>query len=173
VNFGAAVPKRRRYRRFGTFGGSFAPLNARRFRRKIIFLRLNQLGIFLKVCLAALCALQERLRLLCPAGGCAPINQPDACNLGKVSAHAVVGTAAFKTRAVGAAAIRQLVTAGELLNTWQRLPCPAVLRTTHRVHAPPPAASTKHMVLCRYKSYDTCMCRPYMNLKVHCAGPGA
>jgi hypothetical protein len=55
--------------------------------------------------------LQDRLRLLCPAGGCAPVDQPDACNLGKVSAHAVVGTADFKASPAGAAAVRQLVTA--------------------------------------------------------------
>ena len=63
--------------------------------------------------LAVFVHLQERLRLLCPGGGCAPVNQPDACNLGKVSAHALVGTTDFKTSTAGAAAIRQLVAVGE------------------------------------------------------------
>jgi hypothetical protein len=67
----------------------------------------------------AFCCLQDGLRLLCPAGGCAPINQPDACNLGKVSAHAVVGTAAFKSSPAGAAAIQQLVAAGRPAGMWQ------------------------------------------------------
>lgn len=46
------------------------------------------------------------------------MTQPDACNLGKVSAHAVVGTADFKASTAGAAAIRQLVTAARPNSTF-------------------------------------------------------
>jgi melanoma-associated antigen p97 len=55
--------------------------------------------------------LQADIMLLCPAGGCAPVDQAETCNLGLVAAHAVVVRPEFKAAAAGKAAIAQIVSA--------------------------------------------------------------
>jgi hypothetical protein len=65
-----------------------------------------------ETCFHCATAWQADLRILCPAGGCAPIDQSETCNMGMVAAHAVVGLAQVKTSAAGRAAVTQMVAAG-------------------------------------------------------------
>jgi hypothetical protein len=44
---------------------------------------------------------QADLRLLCPAGGCAPVDQFESCNIARAPAYAVMAPAALRSGAVG------------------------------------------------------------------------
>ncbi len=61
--------------------------------------------------------MQADLSLLCPAGGCAPIDQAETCNIGVVAAHALMGRAEFKTSAEGKAMVAALIKAGAAATT--------------------------------------------------------
>ena len=57
---------------------------------------------------------QADLRLLCPSGGCASVDDYTTCNLAKVPARALMGNAELQGSAQGDAIQSALVAAGKL-----------------------------------------------------------